>query len=264
MIFKHNLVQGQELDNKNLVEIFKCSPQGGMRKSNKTNTLILIQDHFVNLYKDDWIGDVLHYTGAGQRGDQELTHQNKTLYDSKNNNVDVYLFERSKKNRYTFKGKVELAEKPYQGKQLDADNNMRNVWIFPLKLINEIAIQEKIAEELPEKETNKLPEGAKKQIIVNAYERNPKAREICIQNYGFTCSVCEFNFEEVYGEIGKEYIHVHHLKPLSEINEEYQVDPINDLRPICPNCHSMIHKANLSIEQLRDALRENMVNHQHI
>lgn len=113
----------------------------------------------------------------------------------------------------------------------------------------------KIAEELFDEEIDKLPEGAKKQITVNAYERNPKARKLCLQKYGFKCGVCGFDFEEVYGEIGIGYIHVHHLKPLNEINEEYQVDPINDLRPVCPNCHSMLHKGKVSIEQLREKLR---------
>lgn len=112
-----------------------------------------------------------------------------------------------------------------------------------------------MAEEIPQKESANLFEGAKKQVIVNAYERNPTARKECLNNYGFKCSVCGFDFEEVYGEIGTEYIHVHHLKPLNEINEEYRVDPINDLRPVCPNCHSMLHKAKLSIEQLREKLR---------
>lgn len=113
----------------------------------------------------------------------------------------------------------------------------------------------KIAEELFDEEIDKLPEGAKKQITVNAYERNPRARKLCLQKYGFKCSVCGFDFEEVYGEIGIGYIHVHHLKPLNEINEEYEVDPINDLKPVCPNCHSMLHKAKLSIEQLRELLK---------
>jgi len=58
---------------------------------------------------------------------------------------------------------------------------------------------------------------------VNAYERNPIARKECLINYGFKCSVCGFDFEEFYGEIGTEYIHVHHLKPLNEIHEEYRV-----------------------------------------
>jgi 5-methylcytosine-specific restriction enzyme A len=211
MTFNHNLVLDQELDNEMLVEIFKCSPQGGMRKSNTTHTLILIHDPFVKLYKDEWKGNILHYTGHGQHGDQKLTHQNKTLYESQNNDIGVFLFEKSKKKRYTYKGKVELAGEPYQDKQPDVDNNIRNVWIFPLKFSHEISVQEEIAEELLYEEANKLPEGAKKQITVNAYERNPKARELCIQNYGFRCSVCEFDFGEIYGEIGTGYIHVHHL-----------------------------------------------------
>ncbi len=91
-----------------------------------------------------------------------------------------------------------------------------------------------------EKET--LSEGAKKQVVVNAYERNPKAREKCIKHYGTQCFICGFDFEKNYGEMGKGFIHVHHIKPLSEINSEYEVDPIQDLRPVCPNCHAMIHK----------------------
>lgn len=87
-----------------------------------------------------------------------------------------------------------------------------------------------------------LPEGARKQVIVNAYERNPVARVVCINHYGSNCYVCGFNFEAHYGEIGKGYIHIHHLKPLAAIAKQYRVDPIKDLRPVCPNCHAMIHR----------------------
>ena len=69
--------------------------------------------------------------------------------------------------------------------------------------------------------------------------------------------VCGFNFEDVYGDIGKEFIHVHHVKPLSEIGAKYEIDPIQDLCPICPNCHAMIHRENpsLTIDQLRRQLK---------
>jgi 5-methylcytosine-specific restriction protein A len=96
-------------------------------------------------------------------------------------------------------------------------------------------------------------EGSSKSVLVNSYERNPWARAKCIRFYGTTCCVCGFNFKDVYGEIGTDYIHVHHLKPLSEIKKVYKLNPVKDLRPICPNCHAMIHriKPALTIGQLR-------------
>lgn len=96
-------------------------------------------------------------------------------------------------------------------------------------------------------------EGAKRTVVVNSYERNLKARSQCIERYGAMCSVCDFNFEKKYGEIGSGFIHVHHLTPLADIGEEYEVDPITDLRPVCPNCHAMLHKKQppYSIEELK-------------
>jgi nucleoid DNA-binding protein len=95
-------------------------------------------------------------------------------------------------------------------------------------------------------------EGSTKKVLVNAYERDEKAREICAKYYGYRCQVCEFDFEEYYGDIGTNFIHVHHLKPLSHIKKEYEVDPINDLRPVCPNCHAMLHTKNppYTVEEL--------------
>lgn len=97
-----------------------------------------------------------------------------------------------------------------------------------------------LADEISEADI--LYEGAKHQIYVNAYERNPKARQKCISHYGWRCFICGFDFGAVYGKIGEAFIHVHHLLQLSEINERYVVDPIKDLRPICPNCHAIIHR----------------------
>lgn len=113
-----------------------------------------------------------------------------------------------------------------------------------------------IAEEIPDEKLKDLFEGDKKQITVNAYERNQKARQLCLQKYGYKCCVCGFDFEEFYGDIGIGYIEVHHIKPLNEINKEYIVDPFNDLRPICPNCHSMVHKASITIENLKDIIKK--------
>jgi len=98
-----------------------------------------------------------------------------------------------------------------------------------------------LPEEISPQGAQKLKEGAKKQVLVNSYERNSKARKACIDYYGCTCSVCGFDFGAFYGEEFKGKIHVHHIKALSDINEEYEVDPISDLRPVCPNCHLALH-----------------------
>lgn len=103
----------------------------------------------------------------------------------------------------------------------------------------------------------KLVEGSVCQVTINSYERNSEARRRCIEHYGVSCCVCGFNFEEKFGSLAQGFIHVHHLKPLSEIQEEYEVDPIADLRPVCPNCHAMIHlgaKAR-SIEEVKSWLK---------
>jgi hypothetical protein len=100
-------------------------------------------------------------------------------------------------------------------------------------------------------------EGAKTQIIVNSYERNPKARAECLCHHGYRCSVCQFDFESKYGEIGKGYVHVHHKVPLTHIGKEYVVNAIEDLIPVCPNCHAMLHRKDppLTVEELKAKLK---------
>lgn len=101
-------------------------------------------------------------------------------------------------------------------------------------------------------------EGAVRKITVNAYERNPEARRKCISHYGAKCSICDFDFLKVYGNIGKDFIHVHHLRQISGIGKTYKVDPINDLIPVCPNCHSIIHKRKppYTIKEMKNFLRK--------
>jgi hypothetical protein len=96
---------------------------------------------------------------------------------------------------------------------------------------------------LPEEvvSTGPLTEGAVTQIRINAYERNPEARRRCIEYHKPICAICRFDFGVVYGPAAEGFIHVHHLVPLSEIGTVYEVDPIRDLLPVCPNCHSVIH-----------------------
>ena len=100
-------------------------------------------------------------------------------------------------------------------------------------------------------------EGAEYQSLVTRYERNPEARQRCIEHYGSTCVICNFDFAKAYGELAKGFIHVHHLKPLATIGENYEVNPIDDLRPVCPNCHAVIHmrKEPYTIDEVRNMLQ---------
>lgn len=96
-------------------------------------------------------------------------------------------------------------------------------------------------------------------VSVNIFERSPEARRMCIDHYEPKCFICGFDFYNVYGRIGLGFIHVHHLKELSSISEEYEVDPIKDLRPVCPNCHAMLHKKKpaYSITEIKEAILAN-------
>lgn len=112
-----------------------------------------------------------------------------------------------------------------------------------------------LAEELDAPE--RYPEGARKQIVVNAVERSAKARTACIQHHGLDCAACGFNFEKVYGALGEDFIHVHHVVPVTSLRGEREVDPVTDLIPVCPNCHAMIHQVAppLDIARLKELIR---------
>ncbi|MDA1777978.1 MULTISPECIES: HNH endonuclease [Bacillus cereus group] len=93
------------------------------------------------------------------------------------------------------------------------------------------------------------------------YERNPVNRARAIEIHGTSCKACGFNFEKVYGERGKDFIEIHHLKPLFTLGKESDIDPENDLIPVCSNCHRMIHRKKdevLDIEELQGILSRSL------
>lgn len=104
-------------------------------------------------------------------------------------------------------------------------------------------------------------EGSKSTIVVNAYERNLEARKKCISEHGAVCKICGFDFGKIYGKEFAGKIHVHHIKPLHEVNAQYCVDPINDLIPVCPNCHMVLHSKSdgtFTAEEVRQMRKRNM------
>lgn len=133
-MFNPNLEIGQVINNNTLMSIFKCGQQGGMRKSNTTNTLVIVSDYTRGIYHDKWIGGVLHYTGMGLTGDQDINNsQNRTLNESTSNGVDVHLFEVMEPGEYTYCGRIELVSKPYTETQPDQYGKERLVWMFPIR-----------------------------------------------------------------------------------------------------------------------------------
>jgi 5-methylcytosine-specific restriction protein A len=71
----------------------------------------------------------------------------------------------------------------------------------------------------------------------------------------YSCSVCGFNFERVYGTLGVSFIEAHHTKPVSQLEEGERVS-LDDLAPVCSNCHSMLHRRfpPVSCKQLTDII----------
>jgi predicted HNH restriction endonuclease len=102
-----------------------------------------------------------------------------------------------------------------------------------------------------------LWEGAIQQRLVKYRVRDPNARRQCIAEHGTKCCICTFSFEARYRKVADGFTHVHHVRQLSNIGKEHKVDPIKHLRPVCPNCHAVLHLKNpaYSIEEVKSFLR---------
>ena len=116
-----------------------------------------------------------------------------------------------------------------------------------LSLANVVPLGPEIVLESPQ------TEGTVRKTLTTKYERSPINRALCLAAKGYSCSVCGMNFQQTYGELGREFIHVHHTVPVSKMGENYKVDPLKELFPVCPNCHAMLHRTDppMTIEELR-------------
>jgi len=254
------VITGEIIDNDRLREVFKCSTQGGMRRSRDTNTLVLVSNHVKSVYGDRWIGDTLHYTGMGLVGDQDLNGaQNKTLNESSSNGVGVHLFEVFVDKEYTYQGQVRLAGAPYQERQPDSEGDIRDVWVFPLKLTDgsplvQSADDFRKTQATKEKKAKRLSDSDLKDRAANApktpgsrttkstqYERDPHIAELARRRAGGVCDLCErpAPFQKKNGD---PYLESHHIIWLSKGGE----DTASNTVALCPNCHRKMHIVNSS------------------
>lgn len=90
-------------------------------------------------------------------------------------------------------------------------------------------------------------EGELQKIEHITHKRSKELRDDCItywklqHNNRLFCACCGLDFEKAYGAIGEGYIEIHHLYPISQFPDQHEVNPKEDLVPLCSNCHSMAH-----------------------
>lgn len=245
--FDPKLNIGDELTNDELRRKFQCGNMGGMRRSKKTGTLVVISDDTKKLYQDIWKNGVLYYTGMGKKGDQVLEgNQNGTLYHSGTNGIEVHLFEVLSKSIYTYRGIVKLASAPYVSTQLDEQGSPRKVWIFPLQPLVEgesvegEQLEEKISglsdRELARYAEIKILEKEPRKIETVVYRRDPYLKEMVKRIAEGKCQFCGAKAPFI-DRHGKPYLEEHHVKKLADGGN----DVIENVVAVCPNCHRKIH-----------------------
>lgn len=261
MINPNELQPGTILNNAELKEIFKCSPQGGMRRSHLTQTLVLVTNHVESLYEDKWVGDILHYTGMGRIGDQKLNTQNKTLAESNTNGVTVHLFEVFKDTEYWYQGIVKLIEEPYQNVQLDENGQNRSVWVFPVKLTDpKASINIDTILETNSKNQKKSKRASLAQLLAKAKAasrtevgyRNTntkywiRSQDIVVLAKRLADGICQLCNEHApfNDQFGEPYLETHHIKWLANGGSD---TPENTVA-LCPNCHKKMHIVNSAVD----------------
>lgn len=212
-------------------------------------------------YRSQRLSDKPHYFGIATIS---------KIYPDQNSKKNDFFAEIS--NYYTFP-KAVLAKVNNKFIEKIPANRISNYWRDAVRPIDEEIYQHIISESglmvnqsllndasqgLEASFESEKTEGTKKYKYSSYYERNPKLRKQALLIHGLTCKACGLNFENKYGILGKGFIHVHHLKPISESGET-KVNPESDMVVLCANCHAMVHRQKdrtLTIEELITVINE--------
>ena len=255
--FMPSFAIGAEVTNDQLRIAFACGNMGGIRRSRAKNALIIISDHTKSLYEDKWRGDVLHYTGMGLVGDQVLQgNQNRTLFESKTNGVNLHFFEVFEPTKYIYQGPVELAGEPYQENQIDQDGNDRMVWMFPLRVINPRPMDSVVLDSYLKKQQHKALQLTPAKLEARVHEQTsklPSSRSVSSTVFVRDMYVAAYTKQAAKGicdlcgrpapfvdKDGNPYLESHHVVWLAEGGE----DTIQNTVALCPNCHRKMHIVN--------------------
>jgi len=276
MNFNHGLTIGKGYSTYYIQDIFKHNRYRGMRHSLTTNTLVLISNHLESPYEDKWIDGILHYNGMGIIGDQKIDFmQNATLLKSRETGVELYLFEifDNSTEKYIFMGQVELSGEPYVTMQYDKEGKYRQVWVFPLKPLNQywnsLFIDDRLLKEtensnhklnkvkkLSNTELRKRAENASitpgsRKATVNSFQRDIYVSEYTKKRANGFCELCK-KTAPFKSKKGEPYLETHHIEWLSNGGE----DSIRNTVALCPNCHRKMHSLNLQkdIQKLKDQI----------
>ncbi|WP_338822068.1 HNH endonuclease [Bradyrhizobium septentrionale] len=94
-------------------------------------------------------------------------------------------------------------------------------------------------------------EGQRASREASYFARNAGLVKAAKHHHGTTCQGCGFNFADVYGDIGEDYVEVHHKRPIA--GGEVRVSTVHDVDVLCANCHRMVHRREipLTLKELR-------------
>jgi 5-methylcytosine-specific restriction protein A len=177
----------------------------------------------------------------------------------------MHLFEVHVEGQYRYQGRVILASPPLQEDQLDIENMLRRVWIFPLRLVDsnqpepipivEIDLLKKVrsrrSKKLTLEELKQRARKAKKKpssilTITTTYYRNPDIIDYARRRANGICELCE-NLAPFNDKDGEPFLEVHHIEWLSKGGE----DSIENTVALCPNCHRKMHIINNPADRSR-------------
>lgn len=261
MTFQQSLTAGDTITNAELARIFKCATQGGMRRSHRTNSLVVISDHTKHIHQDRWVSDdVLLYTGMGLEGNQSIDYrQNKTLHESPANSVTPYLFEVYDPRSYMFRGEVKLAGQPFEECQPDINGKPRTVWMFPLQVVGSDAgyqvpddllarkqrRKKRQARQLPDEELFTMAVHSRKGASHpyagwTASDPNAYVAELTIRRANGICQLCDLP-APFHNPKNEPYLETHHIVWRSRGGH----DSVENSVALCPNCHKKMHILNL-------------------